>query len=120
MAKSSAERSRDYRARQGAVTGRVGRPASEPCGTNAAYVRHRARGEEVCEACRKARSAYVASRRRARRDSPGVSSRSGRPTTAPCGSNAAYARHQRRGEQPCLACLQARAEYVASRRKQQS
>lgn len=39
--------------------------ALRPCGTDAAYSRHRARGEEVCDPCRRARvAASIESRRR--------------------------------------------------------
>lgn len=31
----------------------------------------------------------------------------------PCGTNAAYARHKRKGEYPCTACLEAHAKDVA-------
>ncbi len=34
----------------------------------------------------------------------------------PCGTNAAYHRHLRRGEQPCAECLEARRQYEAARR----
>lgn len=39
---------------------------------------------------------------------PGVP---GRPVTAPCGTVAAYKRHQRHGEPPCEACRAAWSEY---------
>jgi hypothetical protein len=67
MALSGAERSRAFRARRGAATGRIGRPAVMPCGTNAAYARHLAHKETPCAACKAARAAYVAEgyRRRA-------------------------------------------------------
>jgi len=35
----------------------------------------------------------------------------GRTATQPCGTNAAYKRHQRHGEPPCAACRAAWAEY---------
>ena len=35
----------------------------------------------------------------------------GRPVSAPCGTVAAYKRHQRRGEQPCQSCRAANAAY---------
>ena len=35
----------------------------------------------------------------------------GRTATHPCGTNAAYKRHQRHGEAPCAACRAAWAEY---------
>lgn len=59
-----AQRMREARAAAGAVTGRVGRPPSEPCGTVAAYKRHltarkRAREAglpepEICRPCKDA------------------------------------------------------------------
>jgi cytidine deaminase len=55
---SSAEYQREWRARQGAVTGRKGRPATQPCGTVAAYKRHRAHDEEPCGPCRAALAEY--------------------------------------------------------------
>lgn len=45
----------------------------------------------------------------------------GRPATAPCGTVAAYKRHQRRQETPCDACKAAYSEHQAGlyqRRKQ--
>ena len=49
---------REWRARHGARTGHQGRQASQPCGTPAAYRRHRRQGEEPCEDCRRAMSAW--------------------------------------------------------------
>ena len=37
--------------------------------------------------------------------------KNGRPVTAPCGTASAYARHKRRGEEPCDPCRDARREY---------
>lgn len=53
--------------------------------------------------------------------SPNLKRRLNRPRVAdvvpkelrPCGTNAAYARHKRKGEYPCTACLEAHAEDVA-------
>lgn len=39
-----------------------GRPATEPCGTHAAWSRHKRRGEEVDRACERAQKAYRAER----------------------------------------------------------
>lgn len=81
-----------------APTGRVLRP----CGTHAAYVRHKARGEAVCDACLDAERTYQADRSRARR------ARKAPPRELqPCGTVAAHRRHVRRGEQPCDACAAA-------------
>jgi len=63
---SSADRSRAWRARQGARTGIIGRPRTEECGTHAAYVRHRRVGEVACDACRLAEADYQRARRIAR------------------------------------------------------
>lgn len=55
---SSAEAQRRWRASRGARTGQPGRPATQPCGTVAAYKRHLRNGETPDEACRAANSAY--------------------------------------------------------------
>lgn len=68
----------------------------KPCGTVAAYERHRRRGEEVCEACREARRVYSNAQYVPRdRDRP------------PCGTTAGYHYHIRHGEQTCRACRDA-------------
>lgn len=51
---STAEYQRRWRASQGVRTGAVGRPITAPCGTAAAYKRHKRRGEQVDDACRQA------------------------------------------------------------------
>lgn len=43
--------------------GQRGAGGLRPCGTVAAYVRHRSRGEKPCEACRAAENAYQRSRK---------------------------------------------------------
>ena len=43
---------REWRAKRGARTGVVGRRPTEPCGTVAAYRRHRRAGEQPCDQCR--------------------------------------------------------------------
>lgn len=48
---SSAEYQRRWRASKGARTGAPGRPVTEPCGTVAAYKRHRRHNEPPCAAC---------------------------------------------------------------------
>ena len=55
---SSAEYQRQWRAKQGARTGQPGPPASEPCGTYAAFKRHERRDETPCDECRDAYRAY--------------------------------------------------------------
>ena len=59
MTRSNAERSRDYRARLRGGPARV----PQPCGTPAAYLRHRRRQEPACDACRAAWSTRQAARR---------------------------------------------------------
>jgi hypothetical protein len=70
-----------------------------PCGTPAAFRRHKRHGEEPCEACREAENLYH---------------RGGRPKPVlrPCGTPAAYARHQKAGEPADAACLAAHAARV--------
>ena len=53
---SGAEYQRRWRASKGARTGQPGRPATQPCGTPAAYRRHKRAGEEPCPACKAAES----------------------------------------------------------------
>lgn len=68
---STAEQQRGYRAAkalaEGRTPGRSGRPVSQPCGTVAAYKRHRRWGEEPCEDCRLTYNAYQTELNRARR-----------------------------------------------------
>lgn len=54
---STADQQRRWRASQGARTGTPGRRATEPCGTPAAYRRHKRRGEDPCDPCKAAWSA---------------------------------------------------------------
>lgn len=82
-------------------------PALKPCGTHAAYARHRARGEEPCQPCREAERSYQRGE-----------VRSPRPADV-CGTRAGYQRHRYRREQACLACCDAAAEYVRQRREEQ-
>lgn len=70
----------------------------KPCGTDAAYYRHRANGETPCRRCRLAHT--VAERRRT----------GGKPRRLkPCGTEAAYRRHIANGEPTCRACCDAHA-----------
>lgn len=61
-----------------------------PCGTVAAYRRHKRRGEPACDACLEANRAAQ--------------------KTAPHGTSAAYERHRRHGEDPCEPCVEAARE----------
>lgn len=54
---STAQYQRQWRAARGARTGQPGRPVTEPCGTAAAYKRHKRNGEPVDTACREAYNA---------------------------------------------------------------
>lgn len=78
-----------------------------PCGTRAAYIRHRRRGEEPCAQCRAA--ATVVERER----------RGGSPRkAAQCGTKSGYAAHRRREEPPCASCTE--ANRIASRKSYNS
>jgi hypothetical protein len=55
---STADQQRRWRASKGARTGQPGRRPVQPCGTVAAYRRHRRRGEQPCEACEAAMSTW--------------------------------------------------------------
>lgn len=54
----TAEYQRRWRASKGARTGQPGRPATQPCGTTAAYKRHQRHGEEPCAPCKAAWSEF--------------------------------------------------------------
>lgn len=69
---------------------------THPCGTKAAYNRHKRRGEDACQPCKEAKR--LADRK-------------------PCGTEAAYQRHRRNNEIACAACLEAHAEYAKERSK---
>lgn len=87
----------------------------QPCGTAAAYQRHRKHGEEACDAC-KAAWAEQARERYARASStPEV-----KPAMLkPCGTVAAYRRHRRAKEMACAPCLEANLRASAIRRAKQ-
>jgi hypothetical protein len=55
---STAEYQRRWRASKGARTGMPGPPATQPCGTVAAYKRHLRHREPPCDPCREANAAY--------------------------------------------------------------
>lgn len=74
----------------------------KPCGTKAAYERHRVAGETPCRACR----AAVAEQARQRRGS-GPTPR----VLKPCGTVAAYLRHKKAKEKACEPCLEANRAY---------
>ena len=72
----------------------------EPCGTRAAYQRHRRAGEEPCGPCREAMRAANRQFEEAR-----PTRKRNRRELKPCGTRAAYARHRRNGEKPWLVLL---------------
>lgn len=80
----------------------------KPCGTTAAYERHRSRGETPCEACRKANTEA----KRARNCTPTPERR--KPIAH--GTYAGYRQHAYRGETPCAECRQASSDYQKSKR----
>ena len=84
----------------------------KPCGTNAAYVRHRARGEQPCAECTLARREYVAEQRR-------TNPNARRRALAQCGTYSGAVRHYRLKEELCEPCVQARRGYINQRRQQQ-
>lgn len=76
----------------------------KPCGTRAAYYRHKRNGETPCQAC-------VDAKRAADRETWHR-----RPDPS-CGSYGAYQRHLKAGEEPCDACRRAAAGYRSGRRR---
>lgn len=73
-----------------------------PCGTYAAYMRHKKAGEPTCQPCRDANAA----RQRGYRKTA-----TGPRKLAPCGTEAARQRHRRRGE-TCHTCDDARTARI--------
>lgn len=78
-----------------------------PCGTEAAYRRHRYNGEVPCDECRTAHTNYL-------RDGPPKLPPLERD---PCGTPGAYRRHLRRGEVTCRACCDAWSKSQAGTRR---
>lgn len=82
----------------------------QPCGTPAAYKRHRVRGEQACDACKAAENRAQQQRRGY------VAKHVPRAPLQPCGTRAAYERHRTHGEKPCEACKAANSERSRQRR----
>ena len=78
-----------------------------PCGTLAAYKRHKRMGEEACDPCKDANAEAVAKYR------GGTTTGKRRPRHAECGSYSACIRHRRKGEPVDLACRLAESRYRA-------
>lgn len=76
----------------------------KPCGTRAAYDRHRRNGETPCDDCRDAANEQ-------RRQKEAAQQAKQKPP-AKCGTMRGYRVHRRRGEDPCKACSAANAERV--------
>lgn len=83
----------------------------QPCGTNAAYQRHRMRGETPCDPCRAGHAKWVRERNWAAGQTP-------RPPRE-CGSMAGFAHHKLVEEPVCEPCRLARVEYDRDRRRAQ-
>lgn len=89
-----------------AIDGRTGRKL-KPCGTNAAYKRHRQKGER-CVKCWKAHADAV---RKFKKKKPGPKG------LRPCGTEAAYRRHYRNKETPDQMCLDAHKLYKQEKKR---
>lgn len=75
------------------------RPVAE-CGTRAGYMRHRNKGEQACDPCRKANTDYTVARHHAPKN----------PATLPPidhGTVRGARQHHYRGETPCQPCRDA-------------
>lgn len=79
-------------------------PELKPCGTNAAYRRHRYYNEPACRECLAAATVYEVARLRRL----GIGPRK----VAQCGTHSGYVKHIRNGEPACLPCR--RAHVVAN------
>ena len=95
------------------------RPAGQPpcyCGENKrGYRKHLAASEEPCTLSRDDMNLY--SRERMRAKGGERRGRKGQRDLAPCGTEAAYRRHRRRGEDTCEPCRQANARKAAGRKE---
>jgi hypothetical protein len=81
--------------------------ALKPCGTIAAYRRHKGRGEPVDVACLLVQRQYERDKKRTQAAKAGRSPQ----VLAPCGTVSGYNRHLRRAETACRACRDAIAAY---------
>lgn len=82
----------------------------QPCGTNAAYRRHRYYNEPACPECRTAATVYEIARLRKHGGGP--------RKIAQCGTHSGYVRHIRNREPTCLPCRKAHVSAVVeSKRK---
>ena len=85
--------------------------ALAPCGTTAAYARHKRRGEPLDQACIDAHNAQsLESRQR-------LHPLKGPRELQPCGTMAAYQRHWLWSEPICDACREARNAWYRAYRK---
>ena len=90
----------------------MARPVSNPCGTYAAYERHRRAGETPCDAC------YEGLRRYSRER---YAVRVGRPVRrwqrVQCGTNSGYIDHVTKRTEPCAKCRKAHRDYMRKYRR---
>ncbi len=80
----------------------------QPCGTNAAYRRHRYYGEQACRECLNATTVYEVARHRRLGIGPRY--------VAQCGTHSGYTKHIRNGETACLPCRKAHVVAVIESR----
>lgn len=92
---------------------RVRFAAAEVHGSDAAYARHRRKGETACDECKRAHAMKWLERKGA---PPGSATRGRPPADRQHGTYTGYTQHTRRGEVPCDDCREARNEYVRIRR----
>jgi hypothetical protein len=85
-----------------------GRPPA-PCGTVAAYQRHRRKGEPVDDPCRLANN-------KAKREQQGNPAGRGNRKPIAHGTTAGYQQHRYRGDAACEACTEAARDYQRERK----
>jgi hypothetical protein len=81
-----------------------------PCGTPAAYDRHRRNGEDACDPCR------LANTEQSRRQYARAHGKQPPRDTGACGTYAGYQRHRKAGQSQCDACMAAQRSYEAELR----
>jgi hypothetical protein len=84
---------------------RVKKNAYKPCGTDAAYQRHRRNNEYPCDLCLAAHATKV----KKYKPPPKLPKR--------CGTDAAYQRHLRKGEKACKRCKKAHSKATSKRKR---
>lgn len=83
----------------------------KPCGTSAAYIRHRRRGEKPCKACAKANAKQSQEARAKLKKHLAENPLNPSQLYPQCGTRNGAVKHRKLGEEKCDACKKAEREY---------